>query len=786
MKTYLFFVFSFLFHQFVNSQSGNIAGVVHSADGLIEENLNINLFEINLKTTTNQKGEFILLNVPYGVYTISVSIENKELQSQKIELKEPNFYLNITLVQKELDLEEVKIFCKRSQNEISTSIGKIPIRAFDLPQSTATIEKEILEKQQTQTISDALKNTNGVYIMGNSGGYQEEIAGRGFAFSSSNTFKNGVRFNNTIMPEVSSLERIEIMKGSTAILFGNVSAGGILNLVTKKPVFENGGEVAMRVGSFESYKPTFDIYGSFNNSKKVAYRLNSTYLKSKSFRDQVKAERFYVNPSFIVKITPKLELLLEADYMNDNRTADFGVGAINYQLIDIPRNTYLGTAWSTIKTEQRSFTNTLTYQVTKNWQLKSVTSIQDFKNDLFANTRPNASSQFIKTDGTWIRGIQRTQIAETYGITQLDLTGRFNTGFLKHTLLVGADYDQYTSNTLAFNGITKYDTINVFNIQTNLQRNDIPDLTEKTKTSSPRVRAGAYIQDLIGISDKLKILAGVRFSYLETRSNVYTYKDGSNVSSTMFDHALSPRFGVIYQPIKTISVFSSYSNSFSPNTGVDVNGKALSPSISDQYEIGVKNDLFKGKISLNATVYQITNNNVAQMSLDNGNTNTNIKELAGALSSKGFEIDLNTKPWKGFSFISGYSFNETKYTKSNIYAVGTKVLYQPRNTFNTSMYYEVEKENFLKGLNCGFTVQYFGKRNAGRLTRLTVPNDTYKPIALPDYTQIDLSLGYSKNNVSFRIKVSNITNVLSYNVHDDNSVNPIAPRMYTATISFKL
>jgi iron complex outermembrane receptor protein len=681
-------------------------------------------------------------------------------------------------------LTVVEIVNIKSSNEIPVAIGKIAIKPLDLPQSTTVIEKEVLEQQQTLRISEALKNVNGVYQMGNTGGGQEEIAGRGFAFTSSNTFKNGVRFNNTTMPEMSGIERMEVMKGSTAILFGNVAAGGIINLVTKKPQFKNGGEITMRVGSYDFYKPSIDIYGALDKGNHAAYRINTTYEKARSFRDNVKSERFYINPSFLIKLGKKTDMIVEGDYLKDDRTSDFGVGAINYALIDIPRSRFLGVSWAYYNTEQQSVTSTITHHFNANWELRNVSSYQTFKSDLFANNRPNAASQFIKADGTWIRSIQRTAVKEDYYITQLDLTGRFSTGFLKHNVLIGGDMDQYHTNTIAYNGVNVYDSINVFDKNKYKQRNDIPDLSPKTSTGAPIERAGAYIQDLVSITKRIKFLAGARFSYLETFSNVYTYASNSAVKTKQFNHAVTPRFGIVYQPISTMSVFASYSNSFTPNTGVDVEGTALAPSFINQYEAGIKNDFFKGLLSANITVYQIVNSNLAQVSLVNGNTNTNIKELAGEVTSKGLEIDLMSKPWKGFSLIGGYSYNETKYTKTNTYIVGSKLLYNPANTANGSLYYFFDN-NKLKGLNLGVSMLYVGKRSAGRSTRVTVPNDTFKPFPLPDFTQFDATVGYTKNNISVKFKVSNILNKLSYYVHDDNSVNPIAPRQFSATVAYK-
>lgn len=683
------------------------------------------------------------------------------------------------------NLNEVEIFTPKTKNEEPVTIGKLAIKPIDLPQAVASIDRTILDQQQTTRMSDALKNFNGVYIMGSTGGYQEEIAGRGFAFSSSNTFKNGIRFNNSAMPEMSALERIEVMKGSAAILFGNVAAGGVLNLVTKKPKAGQGGEVTFQTGSFDFYKPSIDVYGSVDKNSRIQYRMNTTYEKARSFREVVNGERFYINPSFRFLLTKKTQLLVEGDYLKDNRTADFGVGAINYELSNVPRERFIGVDWSYIKTEQKGISATLTHNLTKNWKITSVTAYQTFSNDLFANQRPNGNSQFIRADGRWLRGLQRTRIEEEYGITQLDLTGKFNTWILKHNLLFGADADQYFTDNDAYNALNVYDTINVFDPGKYKERKDIPDLAKKTTTNSPNRRFGVYVQDLIEITKYVKLLAGVRFSYIETDSRVYTHSNGTAVNTYLFDDAITPRFGLVVQPKENLSLFASYANSFTPNTGVDINNKPLEPSFIDQYEAGFKSDLFKGSLSANITAYQIVNSNLAQISLENGNTNSNIKELAGEVTSKGVEVDITAKPIKGLNIIAGYSFNETKYTESNTYIVGSFLRYNPNHTANLSMYYTYEKPNKLNGINGGFSILYFGDRYAGRSTRVQVVNDTYKIFKLPAYLQLDASLGYALDKFSIRFKVSNILDELSYNVHDDNSVNPIAPRTFTTTVGFK-
>lgn len=782
----------------ITKAQNNITGKIITKDSLAGSNVNIEIKEQKIRTVSDANGNFNIQNLSEGKYTVIVSFTGLQTQQKAILLKNnQSVYINFTLAENAGQLEEVIVTATKNQNEKTVTIGKIPIKPMDLPQSISVIGKDVIERKQSLRLSDVISNTTGIYVYGTTGGTQEEIGGRGYAFNSSNTFKNGIRYNNGAIPEISALERVEVLKGSAAILFGNVAAGGILNLVTKKPKFEKGGEISFRAGSYDFYKPSFDIYEPLNNS--IAWRLNSTYEKSKSFRDNVNSERVYFNPSLLINAGRKTTVLIEGDYLSDNRTLDYGTGAVNYIIANVARNLFLGAEWSYNKVEQKTATVTVTHQLNQNWKITSTSSYQGYTNEMAGTTRPNASSQFVRTDGTWLRGLQKSTTGEKYIITEVDVTGNFKTGKLKHTLLFGADADKYITNAGAFvytnpaiGNKNIYDSINIFDLAKYKQRTDIPAITPTTITHTPTGRIGIYLQDLVSISEKIKVLGGLRYTD-QRRTGVYTdsLSNGKRIFTTNTnDKAFSPRIGFIYQPIKTVSLFTSYSNSFNVNTGTDIYLNPIAPSYIDQYEAGIKTELFKKMIAANITVYNIINSNLAQTSLKdangNANNNTNIKELAGEVTSKGLEIEITTKPVNGLQVISGYSFNETKYTKSNTYIVGSKLLYNPQHTANTSLYYIFSNTTFLKGFNLGISGYYIGKRVAGRSTRIRVPNDTFKPMPIPDYLQFDAGVGYNYQKISVRVKASNIFNKLSYYVHDDNSVNPIAPIQFAATLSLKL
>ena len=143
--------------------------------------------------------------------------------------------------------------------------------------------------QQAQRLSDVIKNVNGVYLGTARASTQENFYARGYSLSSTNLFKNGARINSGSMPEMSSLDKVEVLKGSAAILYGQVAPGGVVNMVTKQPKFNFGGEVSFRAGSYDLYKPAFDVYGPLSDN--IAFRVNGTYETANSFRDVVSSER---------------------------------------------------------------------------------------------------------------------------------------------------------------------------------------------------------------------------------------------------------------------------------------------------------------------------------------------------------------------------------------------------------------------------------------------------------------------------------------------------------------
>lgn len=704
-------------------------------------------------------------------------------------------------------LKEITITGNKPQKLVSAT--RSGIKPMDLPQSVQVIDNEIISEQQAIRLSEVIKNANGVYVGSARGGAQESFWSRGYDMTTNNMLKNGFRYNGGSIPEVSSLERVEFLKGGSALLFGNVTPGGILNLVTKAPKFTQGGEILLQAGSFDYYKPSLDYYGPINKS--IAYRLTGSYENSESFRNFVTNDRTYFNPSLLFKISDKTQITAQGDYMSADWTPDFGTGIIGKEILKTPRHAYYGALWSTGNTKSASASILLNHEFNKDWKLNFNSSFQNYKRTQTSTSQlSNLDTYAIR--GDWKRGLTKNDNREKIFGNQLSLQGIFSTGEIKHQIFTGVDFENSitTSYTFAFfnsNGILKTteDTaINLFEYNPSTQSTVNPYTTVATTYIDTNYnRFGAYAQDLISFTDYIKVLAGVRWSWQESQANTYNITATATSASEApkrVDNAFSPKIGLVVQPSKDISLFASYSNSFTPNTGNTYDDKPLKPSIIDQYETGIKTDFLRGFLSTNVTLYIIKNNNLVQTAPFEAdgttpNTNSNLKIMNGETKSKGVEVDVTARPFDGFKINAGYSYNDMRFVNTPIAVnnniAGDRVARTPTTTANLSFFYTVPSGKF-KGISVGAIGNYNGNRIAGWNNRYIVdPNNSSnliiqdREVPVDGYATIDASIGYTLKKFSIICKLSNITNELNYTVHENYSANPIAPRQIMTSVKYK-
>ena len=814
----IFLFINFLLLQTAYAQTGNgsIKGSVKTSDGKPAPYVSVGLNRSAKGTTTDEEGNYLLTDIKPGNHTLKVSFVGLQTQEQQVTVTaRQQLRQDFTLIESASQLNEVIIVGGNSANK-PVSLGKADIRPLDLPQSMGVISNKIIADQQAVRLGDVVKNVSGVSLTQSRGGVAETFSARGYSIgiagSGGSIFKNGVISNTQGFPDASTLEAIEVMKGSSALLYGNVSGGVIINMVTKKPVFNWGGQVSMMVGSYNQYKPTIDVYGPI--TKNLAFRVIGTHEDAKSFRDVVKTNRTYVAPSLLYKIGQKTDVLVQVDYLKSDLVPDAGVGVPNNRITvtevpDAPRNRFIYPKWAYNNTDQKSGFLTINHRFNDRWKLTAIGSVQDTKVNGFGTGVPMT----IAANGDWTRTLSAVKSGERNYTGQLNLNGNFKTGSVQHQLLFGTDFTRIVSESNTFRytsaaGVvgTAYDKINIYNPATFDVRTDIPSIADTALTTTPQNRYGVYFQDLISITSKFKVLAGLRYSYQKafqtTIFNNEKQLERRGIAPDKADDAFSPKLALIYQPIQTSSIYASYTNNFTINSGTDIFLNNLEPSIINQYELGVKNEFLNGRLTGNVSVYRIQNSNFAQTALTdqngNPNTNSNIKQLSGETTSDGLEVDVNATLSRNFYFLAGYGYNYMRYTNTTglvgSQVEGERLINNPAHTANGSIFYTFDR-GAIKGLKLGASAFYTGERKGGNnnvvglnggLNNTTATLSSYNAqVPLSGFATVDFSAGYNFRHFSLLAKVSNIFNTLNYIVHDRYSINPIPPRMFAATLSYK-
>ena len=786
-------------------KNGSIRGHVQSSDGKPAAYVTVSLRNTAKTTMTNEEGNFHLGGIKPGTYTLHISHVGLATEEQQIIVTDgKQTEINITLHENSAQLNEVVVSTGHRQNR-PVRVGKSALRPLDIPQSIQVIDSTVIADQQINRLTDVMKNVNGIALGENRGSVNESFYARGYSLGANNVLKNGARTSLGGSLEASTLESVEVLKGSAALLYGGVTGGAVVNLVTKKPKFNWGGEVSMRAGSYDFYKPIVDVYGPI--SKNIAFRVIATKENANSYRDVVKTDRFYINPSLLFKISDKTDLLVQGDYLKSNFTPDFGIGTVfGGQIPDIGRNAFLNTPWAYNRTKTGTAQANLTHRFSDAWKLNVIAAYQSYNRDYFGAERPQGGTPAAPSSIS-NRALTRSRTQEYTYNQQINLTGAAQTGSIKHTFLFGADADQSRSTSYSFkygDAPTSATTLSlpsfdILNPATYATSGDIPYTRIFQNTFTPIYRMGAFAQDLIELTDKFKLLAGIRYTW-QKQPRASTYNEDTGVTTVpvntvealnkaKIDKAFSPKVGLIYQPLQTTSIYVSYANNFTVNTGIDVNNVPLGPSIINQYEIGVKNDLLNGKLSVNVTAYRIANNRFAQAAYIDGNISTVFREFGGATKSDGVEVDITGRLSSNLYFLAGYSYNFFRYTSTlpNGITEGERVVGSVPHTANGTVFYTFNK-GAVKGLKLGLSGFFTGGRDNGFNT-VKKPNETPPrgaPVHLDGYTTIDVSAGYTfKRKLSLLAKLSNITNELNYLVHENYSVNPIPPRMVSATLGYK-
>ncbi|WP_442944186.1 TonB-dependent siderophore receptor [Nostoc sp.] len=611
-----------------------------------------------------------------------------------------------------------------------------PLR--DIPQSIQVVPRQVLQDQQVTNLGEALRNVPGLAQGPNSAsrGQFSVPAIRGFD-AGSNIFRDGLRDPTTayVVPDVAGIEQIEVLKGPGSVLYGQGSLGGVINLVTKKPLSNPFYSAEFSVGSFNLYRGAIDLSGSLNDSKTILYRLNAAAQTTESFLDFYDEQKYFVAPVLSWQISDRTKLTLQAEYVNrPKKNGQSGIPAIGSVLPnpngEIPRDRNISEPDST--DDQRSFRvgYDLEHRFNDNWQLRnafSATWLRRERNFII-------STALAPDNRTLSRGInlggddQRFYNVDTY------LVGKFATGSIQHQLVTGFNLTREES---VFD-ITRRQaaSLDVFNP---VYRQPLGSVTSRTDEADLTDTLGIYVQDQVTLADNMKLLLGLRFDTFKQ-----TVDDRiSNTNQEQSDHAFSPRVGIVYQPIPPISLYASYSRAFTPVTGTTFEGSAFQPEDGTQYEVGIKADL-SDQLSTTLAFYELTRSNV----LTTDPINPDFSIQTGEQRSRGIEFSLAGEILPGWNVIAGYAYTDATITQDNDFPVGNLLNNIPRNSFNIWTSYKIQRGP-VRGLGFGMGFFFVSDRQG----------DLANTFELPSYFRTDAAIFYKRNQFQAAINFKNLFNV---------------------------
>jgi iron complex outermembrane receptor protein len=620
----------------------------------------------------------------------------------------------------------------------ATTATKTDTPLRDIPQSIQVIPEQILKDQQVRKLNDAVQNVSGVQQDDTFGGQIDRVNIRGFQ---TDTFlQDGIRQSQFSTRETANVERIEVLKGPASVLYGNLEPGGVVNLVTKKPLADPFYEAELSIGSYAFLRPSIDLTGSLNTDKSVLYRFNATYEYNDGFRDfQTNTSRVFAAPTLSWKINDKTDLSLGFSYLNDLRPFDEGTVAIGDGVADIPRDRVLADVNNRRTTEEFQAGYQFEHRFNENWKLRN--SFRYLSSDTFDF---RLGHWFIEDDGTFEqRFLSNKDNYQSFSLNT-DVTGKFKTGSIEHTLLIGFDLNRETTKGAQrrLPGNPGFFT-NIFTgVSDPLPDVNVSDLRGFGRRGSrEQNRLGLYLQDQIKILDNLKILVGGRFDIYD-RTSIDRLSDTTTEDSAQ---RFSPRVGIVYQPIEPISLYASFSQSFNPDVfSTQADGSPLEPSVGTQYEVGVKGEFLNKKLSATLAAYRINKTNIS--TTDPNNPDFSI--AVGEARSQGIELDIVGKPIKGWNIIAAYAYTDAEITKDNFFAVGNRLANVPRHSASLWSTYEIQK-GAAKGLGFGFGLLYVGDRFG----------DTDNTFILPGYLRTDAALFYRRDKFRIGLNFQNLFDV---------------------------
>lgn len=666
-------------------------------------------------------------------------------------------------------LDAVHVNAYRTTSHAS-SATKTDTAVAETAQSVSVIAREELDARGVQNLNEAMRYVAGVTL--ESSGIDNRVDDfriRGFDAGSwsNNVTVDGMRAPqgsqwNRTMVDSWNLERVEVLKGPSAVMYGQVAPGGMVNQVSKTPTPDQQQVLRLGIDGNGQYNTAFDV-GTGTDDNRHLLRLVGLYRDGETQIDHTEQKHGFLAPSYTFQIAERTRLTLLGLYQKDDGGSTYQFLPMAGTLVATPYghmknttfigepgwNTYDRTLWTAGYLFEHSFNG--------NWTLSQSarhTDVESLFRTVVTNGALNADGRTQKRRATWGEGDSKGETVDTR------ITGKFSTGAAEHTLLFGVDW-QKADWTGARGAMLNPRDIDIFKP---VYTNYVPVTTSITYTGGVNRQTGVYLQDQIAL-DKWRLTFGGRYDWTrdDTWTQAYTVATNSYrapVPTRIKDKAFTGNAGVLYVADNGLTPYLSYAESFQPsatNANMSYTQTPFDPITGKQWEGGIKYQpaSFDGLLTLSA--YDLRQQNIVTNDPDKthvncgnaGNSQCQVQDGEGRV--RGVELEGRITPAEGFSVIGAASWMDSEVTRSNNGYTGKQLTMVP--DWNAALWADYTfQSGGLAGLSLAAGVRYNGKSYG----------DSANLYLIPSYTLWDAAIRYDVGQhgavgTQFALNVSNLS-----------------------------
>lgn len=638
----------------------------------------------------------------------------------------------------------------------SVTATKTDTPLIDIPQTIQVITRQQLEDQAQRSMADVLRYVPGTTV-GQGEGNRDQITLRG-QNSTSDFFLDGVRDDVQYYRNLYNIERVEVLKGPYALIFGRGGGGGIINRVQKAPSAENF--FATTSGSANTFG-SWDLSADINTpiSDTTALRVNAFYEELGNHRDHFNGDRYAVNPYIAVDLGDGWKAGLSYEYVKDDRVTDRGIPSLACTQPCTPgpllghRDMFFGVPGiNRTGIEAHILKGRVDGELTDNLNWTTTVLYGDYDKyytNVYANGPATSPTGTVALAG-YTDPTKRENL-----IAQSNLVWDGTLGGVGNKFLLGLEFGEQTSTNQRYNASLSASSLNLTNIV-------YPTVTFPTlsRNTASKVRFfSAYAQDQIALGSYLDLVIGLRFDRFEIKGT--DFAPNPDREFARIDEKFSPRVGLIVKPRENMSIYGSFSRSFLPRSGdqfltLSATQENLAPEKFTSYEVGAKWDIRSG-LSATLALFQLDRTNATTPDPVNPANTINV----GQTRTKGLEIGLVGRLTDRWQISGGYTYQDAKLRGNDFVRLG-QVPEQQLALWN--------RYNFSQLIGGGIGVihqssQFAANRTAANVTRL------------PGFTRVDMALFVNASDrLQFQINIENVLDKTYFaDAHNANNISTGAP-----------